>query len=81
MWQMVMEQGVQVVVVLTDLDNQDYKPFWPAGTNGQMVWDAGYSQYTVSLVSQDEFLPTTVHLRLEVTNILNLVNLYLTILP
>jgi len=29
------------------------------------MWDAGYSQYTVSVISQDDFLPRTVHLRLE----------------
>ena len=29
MWQMVAEQEVGVVVVLTNLDNQDYRPFWP----------------------------------------------------
>ena len=68
MWQLVAEQEVQVMVVLTNLDNHDYRPFWPAGTNGQMMWDAGHSQYTVSLISQDEFLPRTVRLRLEVTN-------------
>ena len=67
MWQLVAEQDVQVIVVLTNLDNHDYRPFWPAGTNGQMMWDTGHSQFTVSLISQDDFLPRTVHLRLEVS--------------
>ena len=66
MWQLVAEQDIQVIVVLTNLDNHDYRPFWPASTNGQMMWDAGYSQFTVSLVSQDDFLPRTVRLKLEV---------------
>ena len=68
MWQLVAEQDVQVIVVLTNLDNHDYRPFWPASTNGQMMWDAGFSQFTVSLVSQDELLPRTVRLRLEVSD-------------
>ena len=68
MWQLVAEQDVQVIVVLTNLDNHDYRPFWPTDTNGQMMWDAGYSQFTVSLISQDDFSPLTVHLRLEVSH-------------
>ena len=66
MWQLVAEQDVQVIVVLTNLDNHDYRPFWPSSTNGQMMWDAGFSQFTISLLSQDDFLPRTVRLRLEV---------------
>ena len=69
MWQLVAEQDVQVIVVLTNLDNHDYRPFWPAGTNGQMMWDAGHSQFTVSLVSQDDLFPRTVHLKLEVSDV------------
>ena len=80
MWQLVAEQEVQVIVVLTNLDNQDYQPFWPAGTNGEMMWAGGYRQYTVSVISQDDFLPRTVHLRLEVRKIIFKI-LHLTILP
>ena len=69
MWQLVAEQDVQVIVVLTNLDNHDYRPFWPASANGQMMWDAGYSQFAVSLISQDDFSPRTVRLRLEVSDV------------
>ena len=48
--------------------------FWPAGTNGQMMWDAGYSQFTVSLISQDDFFPRTVHLKLEVGNMSGIIS-------
>ena len=69
MWQMVAEQEIQVIVVLTNLDNQDYRPFWPDRPGTSMMWDCGYSQYTVSLISQDEFMPRTIRLRLEVSPI------------
>ena len=69
MWQMVAEQEVGVVVVLTNLDNQDYRPFWPDRPGTSMMWDCGYSQFTVSLVSQDDFMPRTIRLRLEGTNL------------
>ena len=65
MWQMVAEQEVQVLVVLTNLDNQDYRPFWPDRPGTSMMWDCGYSQFNVSLLSQDDFLPRTIRLRLE----------------
>ena len=66
MWQMVAEQEIQVIVVLTNLDNQDYRPFWPDRPGTSMMWDCGYQQFTVSLLQQDEFLPRTIRLRLEV---------------
>ena len=65
MWQMVAEQEIQVIVVLSNLDAEDYRPFWPDRAGSSMMWDAGYSQFTVSLLSQDEFLPRTIKLRLE----------------
>ena len=65
MWQMVAEQEVGVVVVLTNLDAQDYRPFWPDRPGTSMMWDCGYSQFTVSLISQDDFMPRTIRLRLE----------------
>ena len=43
--------------MLSNLDNQDYTAFWPASPSLPIMWDAGYSQYTVSLLSQDDFLP------------------------
>ena len=46
--QMVAEQEIQVIVVLTNLDNQDYRPFWPDRPGTSLMWDCGYSQYTVS---------------------------------
>ena len=61
---MVAEQEIQVIVVLTNLDNQDYRPFWPDRPGSSMMWDCGYSQYTVSLMDQDEFLPRTIRLLL-----------------
>ena len=69
LWQLVAEQSVQVVVVLTSLDNCDYRPFWPASTNGQMTWDTGFPQYTVDLSSQDQFSCTS-RLRLQVRYLL-----------
>lgn len=72
MWQMVAEQEVGVVVVLTNLDAQDYRdyrPFWPDIPGTSMMWDCGYSQFTVSLVSQDDFMPRTIRLRLESSSI------------
>merc|ERR1711937_381039 len=30
-----------------------------------MMWDCGYSQYTVTLMEQDDFLPRTIRLRLD----------------
>ena len=69
MWQMVAEQEVQVLVVLTNLDAQDYRPFWPDRPGTSMMWDCGYSQATVSLVSQDDFMPRTIRLRLESNNL------------
>ena len=47
----------QVIVVLSNLDNQDYSAFWPLSTSTPIMWDAGYSQVTVSVISQDDFLP------------------------
>ena len=47
---MMAEQEVGMVVVLTNLDAKDYRPFWP-NRPGTMMWDCGYSQFTVSLVS------------------------------
>merc|ERR1712004_296829 len=64
-WQLVAEQDVQVIVVLSNLDNQDYPAFWPTSPSTPIMWDAGYSQYTVTITSQDEFLPRTIKLRLE----------------
>ena len=66
-WQLVAEQEVQVVVVLSNLDNEDYKPFWPFATNGQMIWDSGYNQVTLSVLSEDDYVPKTICIRLEVT--------------
>ena len=54
-----------MVVVLTNLDAQDYRPFWPDRPGTSMMWDCGYSQFTVSLISQDDFMPRTIRLRLE----------------
>ena len=71
MWQMVAEQEVGVVVVLTNLDTQDYRDyrlFWPDIPGTNMMWDCGYSQFTVSLVSQDDFMPRAIRLRLERSN-------------
>ena len=48
MWQLVAEQEVQVVVVLTNLDAQDYRPFWPNSSASAMMWDGPAGQYTVS---------------------------------
>ena len=47
----------QVIVVLSNLDNQDYSAFWPLSPSTPIMWDAGYSQVTVSVISQDDFLP------------------------
>ena len=47
----------KVIVVLSNLDNQDYPAFWPTSPSTPIMWDAGYSQYTVTITSQDEFLP------------------------
>ena len=44
---------------------QDYRPFWPDRPGTSLMWDCGYSQYTVSLLAQDEFVPRTIRLRLE----------------
>ena len=44
---------------------QDYRPFWPDRPGTSLMWDCGYSQYTVSLLAQDEFMPRTIRLRLE----------------
>ena len=46
-----------MIVVLSNLDNQDYPAFWPTSPSTPIMWDAGYSQYTVTITSQDEFLP------------------------
>jgi len=53
------------MVVLTSLDNDDYRPFWPTSFGSEMMWDAGYSQFTVSLLAMDEYFPRTIRLRLE----------------
>ena len=29
------------MVVLTSLDNDDYRPFWPTSFGSEMMWDAG----------------------------------------
>ena len=63
---MVSEQDILVMVVLTNLDNEDYRPFWPTSYGSEMMWDSGYSQYTVSLLEIDDFSPRTIRLRLEV---------------
>jgi hypothetical protein len=42
------------------------RPFWPVSYGSELMWDAGYSQFNVSLISMDEFTPRTIRLRLEV---------------
>ena len=67
LWQMVAEQEVRVIVVLSPLDNEECSTFWPSSPGSQMMWDVGFNQYTVSLVTQDEYQPRTIRLQLEVT--------------
>ena len=66
LWQMVAEQEVRVIVVLSPLDNEECSSFWPSSPGSQMMWDVGFNQYTVSLVTQDEYQPRTIRLQLEV---------------
>jgi hypothetical protein len=42
------------------------RPFWPVSYGSELMWDAGYSQFNVSLISMDDFTPRTIRLRLEV---------------
>jgi hypothetical protein len=50
------------------------RPFWPVSYGSELMWDAGYSQFNVSLISMDDFMPRTIRLRLEVrTNFFQLV--------
>ena len=65
-----------MVVVLSNLDNEDYKPFWPSATNGQMIWDSGYNQVTLSVLSEDDYVPKTMHIRLEVIITMNYLLIY-----
>ena len=44
------------------------RPFWPLSYGSEMMWDAGYSQFNVSLLGMDDFTPRTIRLRLEVRN-------------
>ena len=62
-WQMVREQDVQVIVVLTCLDSDEYPPFWPLSSNTQMMWSVGHMQYNVAFVGQEQ---NVTKLRLEV---------------
>ena len=54
---LILNVSSQVIVVLSNLDNQDYPAFWPTSPSTPIMWDAGYSQYTVTITCQDEFLP------------------------
>ena len=62
----------QVIVVLSNLDNQDYPAFWPTSPSTPIMWDAGYSQYTVTITCQDEFLPRWFQIILMVMSMLPL---------
>jgi hypothetical protein len=46
--------------------NVAFRPFWPVSYGSELMWDAGYSQFNVSLISMDDFTPRTIRLRLEV---------------
>ena len=56
--------GHTVVVVMIII----CRPFWPLSYGSEMMWDAGYSQFNVSLLGMDDFTPRTIRLRLEVRN-------------
>ena len=52
---------MQVIVVLSNLDNQDYPAFWPTSPGTPMVCESPYSSSTLSVITQDDFLPRSVH--------------------
>ena len=66
LWQLVTEQEVRTMVVLSPIDNDEVTPFWPVAAGAHIVWDVGYNKYTVTLLQQDDYQPRTIRLKLEV---------------
>ena len=52
-----------MIVVLSNLDNQDYPAFWPTQAGAPIVWESGYSSCSLSVVTQDDFLPRSDYIR------------------
>lgn len=51
---MVWDQGVHVLTLLSTIDAQECRMFWPAGSGQHMFFDAGYQKMKVSLLDEVE---------------------------
>ena len=53
-WQLIWDQGVHVLTLLSAIDAQECRMFWPAQSGQHMFFDAGYQKMKVTLLDELE---------------------------
>ena len=53
-WQLVWDQGVHVLTLLSAIDAQECRMFWPAVSGQHVFFDAGYQKMKVTLLDEVE---------------------------
>ena len=51
-WQMVWEQDVHILVMMSSIDPQECRPFWPQESGMHAFFDAGYQKMKVTLLDE-----------------------------